>query len=101
MGQRIKLQALLEEILGSRNVYFQPPTNLKMSYPCIVYSLSSVDANHADNRPYTLFDRYSIEIIDKNPDSLIPRKIASLPTASFDRIFVYENLNHFVYTLQY
>jgi len=33
MGTRLELQNLLENILGSRNVYFQPPENLKLNYP--------------------------------------------------------------------
>ena len=38
MKNRIELQTLLEELLGSKNVYYQPPNNLSMSYPAILYS---------------------------------------------------------------
>lgn len=34
MNRRYELQAVLEGILGSGNVYFQPPENLKMRYDC-------------------------------------------------------------------
>lgn len=40
MNRRYELQAVLEGILGSGNVYFQPPENLKMRYDCIVYERS-------------------------------------------------------------
>ena len=54
MGQRLDLQTELEELLGSRNVYFQPPESLRMNYPCIRYTRSSGETTFADNKPYTL-----------------------------------------------
>ena len=38
MANRLDLQALLEDLLGSRNVYYQPPESVKMNYPAIVYA---------------------------------------------------------------
>ena len=37
MADRKALQADLEQLIGSRNVYYQPPENVKMNYPAIVY----------------------------------------------------------------
>lgn len=99
MKDRFELQAMLEEILGSRNVFFQPPENLKMSYPAIVYSRARIRNTHADNEVYRQNDCYEIIVIDKNPDSVITRKISRLPRCSFDRHFVTENLGHDVFTL--
>ena len=42
MGTRIELQSKLEELLGSRQVYYQPPETVKMEYPAIVYSKSNI-----------------------------------------------------------
>lgn len=99
MAPRLQLQSLLEELLGSRNVYFQPPTGMTMKYPAITYSLDRININHADNKPYKHAKRYQITIIDRNPDSEIPDKVAQLPTCSFDRSFPAENLNHTVFNL--
>ena len=44
MASRIKLQAKLEELLGSRNVYYQPPETLKIEYPAIIYSKSRINS---------------------------------------------------------
>ena len=49
MNRRYELQAVLEGILGSGNVYFQPPENLKVRYDCIVYERSEIETVHADN----------------------------------------------------
>ena len=44
MGSRLELQSKLEELLGSRNVYYQPPESLKMKYPAIRYSKEDIDS---------------------------------------------------------
>lgn len=102
MGQRrVELQSLLEEILGSENVYFQPPENLKMQYDCIRYSRDKIDTDFADNHPYKLYDRYQVIAIYKNPDSELPRKLAALPMCTHNRCYTADNLNHDVFTLYY
>lgn len=96
---RIDLQFLLEEILGSRNVYYQPPESTKMRYPAIVYSLNRKPTKHASNNVYIKNTNYMITLIDKNPDSSICDLIEQLPMCSFDRQYKQDNLNHFVYTI--
>lgn len=83
------------------HVYFQPPESFKMIYPCIVYELSSGSTKFADNNPYNHQKRYTVTVITKDPDSVIPDKIATLPTCVFNRHFTSSNLHHFVYNLFY
>lgn len=100
MASRVDLQAKLESILGSRNVYFQSPESIRMSYPAIRYSLGRVRNLRADNTAYQKFKSYSVMVIDKNPDSLIPDRILDgFQYASLDRTYVADNLNHFVFTV--
>ena len=101
MGSRLQLQTLLETSLGSTNVYYQPPETVKLLYPCIIYSRSSVFTQFANDNPYRLKTRYQVKVLDKNPDSIIPAKIAMLPMCSFDRSYKADNLNHDVYNLYY
>lgn len=101
MPPRANLQTLLEVILGSNAVYFQPPSTVKMVYPCIVYERASLNTKFADNNPYSLEKRYSVTVIDFDPDSLIPDKIAKLSKCSFNTHFTKDNLNHDVFTLYY
>ena len=101
MGTRIQLQSLLETLLESRNVYFQPPPSVKIKYPCIVYSLSDIDTKFADNNPYSNSRRYQLTAIDPNPDSTIPDKLALLPMCIFDRSYTADNLNHYVFNIYY
>lgn len=101
MDQRLRLQVLLENTLGSRNVYFQPPADFMMKYPCIVYERDDEWAEHASNALYTYKKRYQVTVIDRNPDSEIPDKIRRLPYCGFARHFVTENLNHDIFNLYF
>ena len=101
MSKRIDLGNKLKEILGSSNVYFQPPETVKLKYPCIIYTLSGERVRHADDSLYFHRDKYTINVIDKNPDSEIPDNIRALPYCAFDRFYTADNLNHFVYTIFY
>lgn len=101
MGQRLDFQELLEEILGSRNVYFQPKSNTQMNYPAIVYKRNNVSVKRANNGVYNKDIRYSVTSIDRNPDSTTPDKLASLPMSTFDRNYVADGLNHEVYNIYF
>ena len=68
--RRLELHEILCTILGSRNVYFQPPESIKMNYPAIVYGLDDIDNQYANDGVYLSHRRYSVTVIDKNPDFL-------------------------------
>ena len=101
MPSRLALQTLLEELLGSRNVYFQPPESLKMKYPAIVYGLEDIENTFADDGVYLSQRKYSVTVIDEDPDSPIVCKVAVLPTCQFNRHFESDNLNHDIFVLHY
>lgn len=101
MGQRVDLQAKLEELLGSEYVYFQPPANVQMVNPCIVYHRENTETLFAGNNPYRFTKRYEVTVIDRNPDSEIPDRVAALPMCLHDRTFAADNLNHYVFTLYF
>lgn len=101
MVRRLQLHEILCEILGSRNVYYQPPATVKMQYPAIVYNRESNDTLFADDHPYHWTRRYRITVIDPNPDSEIPDEIAKLPLCTLDRPYTADNLNHFPLNLYF
>ena len=96
-SRREQLDTLLRTL--TENVYFQPPSNIEMAYPCIVYNKSSARTLFADNSPYRHTKRYVVTVIDRDPDSLIPDLVAKLPMCTFDRSFPADNLHHDVFTL--
>ena len=101
MGQRLQLHEIFVEILGSTNVYFQPPSNVEMKYPAIVYGRDYATTQFAGNLPYRHMKRYQVTYIDSNPDSPVPDKIAELPMCVFTRHFKADNLNHDIYNIYF
>jgi hypothetical protein len=99
MARRLDLQTLLKATLGSENVYFQPPQNLNMHYPCIVYHRDGVHIDHANDEVYHGKIRYLVTVIDQNPDSEVPTRVAKLPLCRFTRHYAAENLNHDTFNL--
>ena len=94
---RLDLHILL--LTFCENVYFQPPDNIQMKYPCIIYKRDRIVIHHANNKPYKHKKRYQITVVDKDPDSDIHEKVATLPMCSYERFFTADNLNHDVYNL--
>lgn len=102
MRSQEELQTLLcDDILGSPNAYFQPPANMQMKYPAIVYVLKGIDTIRADNGVYITLPHYELTLIDKNPNSPYISKLLALPYCRFDRHYKADNLNHFTFILYF
>lgn len=101
MNKRLELHNTLLELFNSNHVYYQPPENLKMEYPAIVYSKDNINSIKADNINYNNRTRYQVTIIDKKPDNDVINKILTLPLSSYDRHFISDNMHHDVITLYY
>lgn len=99
--KRLELQAILEELLGSRNVYFEPPTGFKMEYPCIVYERSSIDVVPADDTKYLKSYSFTLTTIVQDADSDLPDRVLDLPYCRYDRSFVNERLHHDAFTISF
>ena len=102
MANRLDLHEEFCKLLKSRNVYFQPPANIRMSYPAIRYKLSDISKTAANDKAYRLVNGYEVIYIDRNPDSDIPAKILEhFPMCSFVRWYAADDLNHWVFTIFY
>lgn len=102
MADRLELQAAFEEILGSRNVYFNPPESVKMQYDAIRYGLGGKDLKRANNKIYKSTNQYEGVVITRNPDTDIPDKLlARFEMISLGRPYPADNLNHYPFTLYY
>ena len=110
MGQtetkRLKLQKLLEDIMVAsglaKNVYFQPPTNLQMKYPCIVYHRQYIDGVPADNINYLINRQYRVIYVDRSPvsDEVVDR-LMELPNCKYMSHSVVDNLNQDAFEIYY
>ena len=103
--RRSGLDALLRSIVkqrcGSENVYYQPPANLRMKYPCITYELDKIRNRNADNSVYRQTVHYMVTVIDTKPDSEMTAAMSLLEKASHDRHFISDNLYHDVFSVWY
>lgn len=86
------------EKLGCR-AYFQPPSNVSMGYPCIVYELDRIVKKRADNGVYLKTRRYQVKLITKNPDDPMVDVLASMVHSEFERHYTIDTLNHFVFSI--
>lgn len=114
---RLGLQNILENIFqifheadGYQHVYYQPDTNIKLHYPCVVYVRDGEVPYRADNGHYVTNWSYRLTIIDPDPISscindegtkTIIDAISELPKCSYIRHFVNDNLNHDVFKIYY
>lgn len=99
VNRRLELHGILESICG--NCYFDPPTNKKLRYPCIIYNRVNNVTYYGDNNPYMMTTRYQITVVDEDPDSEIVPEIEKLKMCTFDRTYTSDNLHHDVFTIYY
>ena len=101
LDRRLELDAILRNILGNNNTYFEPPASIKMRYPCIRYSRSHMDAVYADNSTYLKRKRYELILIYEDADDDLPDMLMEHLMVSHDRHYVADNLHHDVFTLYF
>jgi predicted membrane-bound spermidine synthase len=100
MASRLDLHN--ELITFCPNVYFQPPSNLIMKYPCIVYDKTNRMKLYGSDVIHFSKQEYRITVIDRNPDTEIPDQIEkNLLYCGVDQYYTIDNLNHTVLSLYY
>lgn len=102
MASRLKLQRELEELLGNKNVYFQPPESVKLRFPCIVYEYAVANTTYADDMPYHFSRPYRLTLITQDPESELVKELGlKYKTIRQVNHFVSENRYHDVFNLYY
>lgn len=97
---RLALQEALVEILGVSNVYFQPSTNVKLQYPCIVYELKSIDGGFANDKRYITHRGYQItHIYQHYQNNLQDKMIEKFDYISFITSNKVDGLYQDIYTI--
>lgn len=102
-SHRLNLQSFLENVLPDPGLrtYFQKPGSSGLEYPCAVYNRDRSHVKFADNIKFFLKKRWTVTVMDRNPDSDIPDLMEALPWCELDRTFVTDGVNHWVFTLFY
>ena len=97
MGTRLDLQTALAGLQDGVQVYFQPPSNVSMVYPAIVYNRDIRHVSYADNEIHSQTHRYQVTVIDRDPDSLLPDLVGDMPMSTRIRHFTTEGLHHDIF----
>lgn len=98
--KRIKFHNKLISILGNNNVYYNPPSTIKIHYPCIIYKLKDIMTNRASNKVYSLDHVYEVSLIGtKVTDDTKDKLMTNIPYCEFNNSYISDNLYHYVYTI--
>nr|DAE96127.1 MAG TPA: tail completion protein [Caudoviricetes sp.] len=89
---------LLQKAVAHNRVYFQPPENLKLGYPAVVFHLTKIKVDHADDIPYKGAREYMITLITKDPEPDALEEILKIPYTTLDSTYQSDGMNHFVFT---
>lgn len=93
------LLQLLQQAVQHNRVYFQPPENLKIVYPAVVFHLSKIEIDRASDVPYKGAKEYSVTLITKDPEPDVIDEILKIPYSSLDTTYISDGMNHFVFTI--
>lgn len=95
-----ELQATFEELLGSRNVYYNPPESVLMDYDAIVFKRTTINNKFASNSVYVqLPSNFEVVTITRDPDAEVIEKVSTMPGCRFVTSYVVDNLNHNIFTI--
>lgn len=90
---------LLQQAVQTSCVYFQPPENLKIGYPAVIFHLSKIEVDRASDVPYKGAKEYSVTLITKDPEPYVIDEILKIPYSSLDTTYISDGMNHFVFTI--
>lgn len=100
MLKRVDIQEKFKFLLGSDNVYYQPPANLKMKYPAIVYSLDGLDVKRFDNTRLINKNCFSVTHIYRNEsENLVETMLKNFEYISFDNRSIVDGIYNDHYTI--
>lgn len=94
MNNRLRLHNELLKFV--ENVYYQPPENLKLKYPCIIYNRDTDYRMSANNKKYDNgIKQYNLMVVDLDPDSDLFDRIESyFMMIQLNQRYVMDNLYH-------
>jgi hypothetical protein len=100
MDERVNLHTLLQAVLPGLPIFFRPPAKDILTYPCIVYTLSDLPANHSNNTAYIIGETYKVTVMYRvGPDILNTKVILSIPGSSLATTYENENIVHDVFNI--
>lgn len=98
MDQRVKLGDALTAFRP--NVYYQPPSTVRMTYPCIRYTFEGFGSKNANDKKYLLREHYQAIDMYYDPDDHKRQEIlAAFEYVTFGNTYTADGLHHDVYEI--
>lgn len=100
---RRQVHQTLVDIAGSDvKVYYQPPTNVSLQYPCIVYRSTGTNTAYANNEPYYYVYEFEIVVMSMDPEFQLPYDILNgISYTSITSQYQRDNIYHTAIRLAY
>lgn len=101
-NQRMMLHNKLLTLSNVKKVYYQPPMNVKLQYPCVIYQFDNYETTNAANDDYLRFPSYTVTVIDYDVESSIHEELLDMRgdfTIRFDRFFIADGLCHWAFSV--
>lgn len=90
----------LRELEAGSHSYFQPPSSVRIKYPCFIYERDVGRTIRADNSRYGYAEGYSVLYITTNPNSSVPLNLmTAFPYSSDGKPYVKDGLYHYPFTI--
>lgn len=99
LADRQAIHNLLLTLPGVAKIYYQPPSNVQLEYPCVIYQRDDVSKKHADNQPYFRKNEWMVTTIEMDSDIPISEAVGALQTSEFNRSYNNDGLFHNVHIL--
>lgn len=101
-NSRLNLHEELCEVLGNRNVYYNPPESIRMKYPCIRYTKAKPKTIKANNERYLRMECYTVTVMSTDPENDIADLLMDhFQYAEYDRPYNSDGIAHDVLTIYY
>ena len=94
-NKRLEVQNFFSSICP--HVYFQPPENIGIQLPAIIYKLSDIDRRLADNRVYNQNRVYEVVVLDIDSESEIVDTLSNNIKCKFIRQYTANDTYHSVF----
>lgn len=95
--------AELAELVDTGKVYFQPPANVHLEYPCFIVHRAGAYHPKADDINYFYRPSYKVMYVNRDepdPDT-IARVLEHFPRSQYTGHSVVDNLHHDYFTIFY
>ena len=107
MANELKWERLRDELYSldiSNNVYYNPPTSIRMSYPCFRFAENNTYTIRADNVAYLNHRRWVITYIttdEEEVETVINRMLNHFMMCNNETVYKADNLIHIVFNLYF